>query len=51
VNLRNLRIQKKRIHFHPGIPWIFLHAKGVAELLVFSGRCCNQLDPALKETM
>jgi len=31
--------------------WIFLHAKGVAELLVFSGRCCNQLDPALKETM
>jgi hypothetical protein len=28
-----------------------LRAKRVAELLVFSGGCCNQLDPALKETM
>jgi hypothetical protein len=29
----------------------FLHAKRVAELLVFSGCRCNQLDRGLKETV
>jgi hypothetical protein len=31
--------------------WILLRSKGMAELLVFSGCRCNQLDRGLKETV